>query len=54
MKQLTIVRCRIRDLVNTESMTIFPVFSLFGFLSKVVREELNKVFSQKVNGLNKS
>ena len=54
MKQLTIVRCRIRNLVNTESMTIFPVFSLFGFLSKVVREELNKVFSQKVNGLSKS
>ena len=51
MKQLTIVRCRIRNLENELSMT--GIFSLFRFLvlpSKMVCEELNKVFSQKVMG----
>ena len=31
MKQLTMVRCRKRNLVNEESMTIFPVFFPFWF-----------------------
>ena len=32
MKQLTIIRCRIRNLVNKVSITGFSAFSLFGFL----------------------